>query len=330
MDFELCSDDDDFQKEKKEHLDISYFEKYLMDSDNKENFDKSYDTYFKTVNKDFIYTRHHIFHAHNEDNVKKILSYYEPNVYIEEFNKKIARAYNHDKDVEKVMNKRNFREYENCEKRDLEKENLKKRKRIDFIIKYFINAAKEINNINITSGNSFFSYDHLCFLERNFLLEKIEDMNELTQNSTLMNKLINATERSKIFKKPMENNEKNEKYSQENYPHKLYTYKLDPNFVFLKPHNIDSFFLLDLKNIYGGKQIRGKEKYGYLYLIKYLSNVDEYFYIKEKKGNEKNDFPYDQRKKIFEKLEDVDYNSVREKMGEKYFLPLPKEDMEKS
>lgn len=38
--------------------------------------------------------------------------------------------------------------------------------------------------------------DHLCFLERNFLLEKIEDMNELTQNSTLMNKLINATERS--------------------------------------------------------------------------------------------------------------------------------------
>lgn len=72
MDFELCSDDDDFQKEKKEHLDISYFEKYLMDSDNKENFDKSYDTYFKTVNKDFIYTRHHIFHAHNEDNVKKV------------------------------------------------------------------------------------------------------------------------------------------------------------------------------------------------------------------------------------------------------------------
>ncbi|SOV73955.1 conserved Plasmodium protein, unknown function [Plasmodium sp. gorilla clade G3] len=366
MDFEICSNDDNFQKEKKEHLDISYFEKFIVDADNKENFDKSYDTYFKNVNKDFIHTRHHIFNAHNEDNVKKILSYYEPNVHIEEFNRKIARAYNfkyvllennkmrqedkylesllkmennlrnhelklsYDKDVEKIMNKRNFREYENCEKRDLEKEYLKKRKRIDFIIKYFINAAKEINNIDLNSGNSFFSYDHLCFLQRNFLLEKIEDMNELTQNNALMNKLIDETERPNIFKKPVENNEKNEKHSQENYPHKLYTYTLDQNFVFLKPHNIDSFFLLDLKNIYGGKQIRGKEKYGYLYLIKYLSNIDEYFYIKEKKGYERNDFPYDQRKKLFEKLEDVDYNSVREKMGEKYFLPLPKENMEKN
>ncbi|SPJ08578.1 conserved Plasmodium protein, unknown function [Plasmodium sp. DRC-Itaito] len=366
MDFEKCSDDDNFQKEKKEHLDITYFEKFIVDADNKENFDKSYDTYFKTINKEFIHTRHHICNAHNEDNVKKILSYYEPNVHIEEFNKKIARAYNfkyvllennkmrqedkylesllkmennmrnhklklsYYKDVEKVMNKRNFREYENCEKRDLEKEYLKKRRRIDFIIKYFINAAKEINNINLNSGNSFFSYYHLCFLQRKFLLEKIEDMNELTQNHALMNKLINATERSNIFKTPMENNEKNEKYSQDNYLHKLYTYTLDENFAFLKPHNIDSFFLLDFKNIYGGKQIRGKEKYGYLYLMKYLSNVDEYFYIKEKKGNERNDFPYDQRKKVFEKLEDIDYNSVREKMGEKYFLPLPKEDMEKN
>ncbi|SOV10910.1 conserved Plasmodium protein, unknown function [Plasmodium sp. gorilla clade G2] len=366
MDFEICSDDDNFQKEKKEHLDISYFEKFIVDADNKENFDKSYDTYFKTVNKDFIYTCHHIFNAHNEDNVKKILSYYEPNVDIEEFNKKIARAYNfkyvllennrmrqedkylesllkiendlrnhklklsYDKDAEKVMNKRNYREYENCEKCDLEKEYLKKRKRIDFIIKYFINAAKEINNIDLKCGNSFFSYDHLCFLQRKFLLEKIEDMNELTQNNALMNKFIDKTERENIFKEPMENNEKNEKYLQENYPDKLYTYKLDEDCLFLKPHNIDSFFLLDLKNIYVGKQIRGKKKYGYLCLIKYLSNFDEYFYRKEKKEKERNEFPYDQRKKIFEKLEDVDYNSVIEKMGEKYFLPLPKEDVEKN
>ncbi|CRG98747.1 conserved Plasmodium protein, unknown function [Plasmodium relictum] len=347
---------DNLKKEKNKNKDI-YSEKVI--NLNNEKFLKNYQNYLKNINNNFIYTHHNIFKACNQNNLEGILSHYKSSIITEKFKQKIVCAlnfklellenykmYKEDKylrsllkienhiknhklrqnyniKMEKKLYERNIRAYKNYQKHKLEKEHSEKRKKMNIIIKYFINAAFRLRKIEVNFDNYFF-YDNMFFLEKFFFVKQIKNINEVLQNNELMNEANHV----------MANHDKFEKKLKHYNEYKRYSNNFYTNFNFLKSLKIDRFFLLNLRNTYVEEKNDSIEKFGYLYMLEYLHNQEIWSFVNNTKLSKKpivkfNKYSMDYKRKILENIQYIDFNYAKEKMGDKYFYFSQDEDIEK-
>ncbi|GAW80670.1 hypothetical protein, conserved [Plasmodium gonderi] len=363
MDSQLFMKFNNFTKEeKKDGRNISHFENFTIDINN-ERFQKDYENYLKNMNKMFIHSRHEVFSACHRNRLERILSDYGSNDVVGAFNEKLTRAYNfrleliesykmHKEDIylksalerdnhirhhkliqrnyekmEKQMYTMNQREYCIFQRKELEKKRERRKKKMDAIIKSFIKSAFEVAKLGTTCGDSYF-YENIFFLEKLFFLKKIKYMNDMVQNNSHENE-------ANISTMPLGTCAKREKYSA-SISKRCSFQNLHENLDFMRfQGGIDKFFLLNMRIAPVGKK-NSTEKFAYILLLAYLSGRKDWLGMNGKKFHTEDlDLPYgkyysDYRKKILENVEQVDLDSLRERMGDKYFPFSQKEDMEKT
>ncbi|CRG94306.1 conserved Plasmodium protein, unknown function [Plasmodium gallinaceum] len=307
MNFQFIMKHNNLKKEKNKNRDNYYFENLI--NDNNEKFLENYQNYLKNTNKIFICSRHNIFNACNQNNLERILSHYGSSALTEEFEKKVVRALNF--------------KFELLENYKMHKEDIYLRSLLK-IENHIIDHKLKQKKIETNFDNNFF-YEKMFFLENFFFVNQIKNINEVLQN----NELMNEANHIKIHHDKIEKNLKH--YSE----YKKYSNNFYINFNFLKSLKINRFFLLNLRNIYVEKKNYSIQKFGYLYLLEYLNNQGIWSIINNTKLNNRKleiksrrDY-MDYKRKILENLEYIDFNYAKEKMGDKYFYVLQKEDIEK-
>ncbi|CAA9987911.1 conserved Plasmodium protein, unknown function [Plasmodium knowlesi strain H] len=245
----------------------------------------------------------------------------------------------HYEQMEKQMFVRNQREYRDLERKELQNKHEAEKQKMQDLVKSMIHAAFKMEQMETTYGDSYF-YNTLFSLEKSFFMRQIKNMSELAQNNTRMNELTAASTPMGVFeeggKKEGKKGEKEQKMERGTAGDKSTESVLQGStneLNFLKCQGIvDSFFHLDLRNVSGTKLSTGKRAYSHM--LAYLANQGEMSGVNRKElHSEHPNIRYGKRysnyrEKMLEGLPQVDWNYVKEKMGDKHFSILPMDIVE--
>ncbi|EUD65619.1 hypothetical protein C922_03865 [Plasmodium inui San Antonio 1] len=393
MDHQHCVECTNFMKEKKKDARGPHLEKLPIDV-NGEKFLHNFTTYLRNVNQAFMHSRHEVFSACNWSNLERVLADYGSSDVVKAFSARLACARSfrlaltesykmhkedqymkstldrqsqirhrklkqrHYEQMEKQMFARNQREYRAFERKELQNEREKGKRKMQGVVKNIIHAAFKVAQMGTTYGDSYF-YNTLFSLEKSFFMRKIKNMSELAQNNTRMNELTVASTPMGLFEKGEKKEEKKGETKGEAKGDKTGEKKGDKTgeekgekeqkmegrttggrsmgpllrgslnqLNFLRCQGtVDRFFLLDLRNISGKRH--STEKRAYMHMLADLANQGELSGVNRKElHSERPDIRYGKRysnyrAKMLEGLPQIDLNYVKEKLGDKHFSILP-------